>query len=238
MTRSITFPIIPGTSTRRNAETGIEITNDGRDGYRVRTFHADKGDMFEWFETLPEARREATEQVHLFRWAIEADHAEALAVHKARLSTEITADHIEAATEDARRLVKRDGADALIHFWTQMTDLSACGVDLQATSYTYGSPEWEDVTCNPCRVAYDRFAAELNAELDKWSRREAPYDDLREPISVGTLDNGAAVDAIRRAWHAGSTTVVQDVIDVTGVTTEGAWALLYAKSTASLADGC
>jgi hypothetical protein len=94
MNRKITFPAVKGTNVRRNAETGIEITNDGRDGWSVRTFHADKGDMYESFPTLAAAREAATEQVHLFRDEIAAAYAEAHAEYAARIAATLE-DHAE-----------------------------------------------------------------------------------------------------------------------------------------------
>jgi hypothetical protein len=73
----ITFPVIKGTNVRRNAETGIEIHNDGPDGWIVRTFHADKGDMFDSFRTLKAARAYAEEEVELMREVIAMAYDEA-----------------------------------------------------------------------------------------------------------------------------------------------------------------
>jgi hypothetical protein len=50
-------------------------------------------------------------------------------------------------------------ADKLVHYWPaadgrstdkQYGDLSACGIDIAKTSYTYGSPKWDEVTCGQC----------------------------------------------------------------------------------------
>jgi hypothetical protein len=70
MAKQITFPLIKDENVRRNAETGIEIRNDGEDGWIVRTFHADKGDMLESFSSLKAARAYAVEQVPLMREVI------------------------------------------------------------------------------------------------------------------------------------------------------------------------
>lgn len=48
-------------------------------------------------------------------------------------------------------------ADELIHYWTgDGTDPSACGVDVFHTPYTYGSPEWDEVTCADCSAMRPR----------------------------------------------------------------------------------
>jgi hypothetical protein len=40
--------------------------------------------------------------------------------------------------------------EEIIHHWTGTAEPSACGVNVVSTPYTYGSPEWNDVTCTDC----------------------------------------------------------------------------------------
>lgn len=77
--RKVTFSVIKGTGVRRNAETGVEIRNDGPDGWAVRTFHADKGDLMTWHGTFAEARVAAIAEVEMMRTLIAEAYDEALA---------------------------------------------------------------------------------------------------------------------------------------------------------------
>lgn len=66
------------------------------------------------------------------------------------------------APAPAINLPSADGeseADELVHYWPaadgsstdkQYGDLSACGVDIAKTAYTYGSPKWDEITCGQC----------------------------------------------------------------------------------------
>lgn len=99
MNRNITFPVIKGTGVRRNAETGVEIRNDGPDGWAVRTFHADRGDLMTWHGSLAEARAAAIVEVEAMRELIAEDYAEAMSVAP-------TADPVVIVTERIPGLVK------------------------------------------------------------------------------------------------------------------------------------
>lgn len=89
MTRKITFPAIKGTGVRRNSETGIEIRKSFLPRWTVRTFRADRTDMFESFSTLAEARTAATEQAHLLRKDIAAAYDQAHQEYVERLTAQL-----------------------------------------------------------------------------------------------------------------------------------------------------
>lgn len=96
-------------------------------------------------------------------------------------------------------------ADEIIHSWTCDSAPAACGVDILRTPYTYGSPELAQVTCNPCRVAYDRYATELTTELSKFARCEEPYpffkvDERADPRGLYLGIGHVAPATIARAY--------------------------------------
>lgn len=135
--RAITFPKT-GDGEWTNSETGVKVTRYGK-GYRAfRPADTSTGYIGICAEvrTLAQAKDEAAYYVrNVARPAIAKACAEALRM-------------------DAERIVEQDGADALVHFWTlgPGNDHSACGVNIMTTPYTFGSPEWPEVTCPPCKA--------------------------------------------------------------------------------------
>lgn len=75
---TITFPVIEGTKDRRNAETGIEIHNDGKDGYAI-VIPAVYGDRYLFRATLAEARAAAIIEVEYMRVVIAEAYVNAMA---------------------------------------------------------------------------------------------------------------------------------------------------------------
>jgi hypothetical protein len=105
--KAITFPVVAN-GVRRNAETGIEILDDGTDGWAVKSFHADKGDMFAFHATLAAARTAAKAEVELMREEIAAAYDEAAAA---------LIEGIQATAEDAGPLSNRA-------FWSTLSAAS------------------------------------------------------------------------------------------------------------------
>lgn len=219
-----------------------------------------QGESGRWFVYAP---RPATEALHLFTSRATLAHAHtAAAVTVAVVREQRDADHataLDIEAEGERRAAKRaliadwqervyrkatelesgvanmsDAWDAVlddlhaealtmndpnevIHFWTMDAHPSLCGVDVFMTPYTYGSDVLAEVTCPTCKP-------------------------LATPINVGTLDNGAAVDALIARYENDTqadwpySEVEAAVMRLTGCTAEGASDLIFAKSVASLAD--
>jgi hypothetical protein len=78
-------------------------------------------------------------------------------------------------------------AEDTVHYWPaadgrstdkQYGDLSACGVNIMTTPYTFGSPEWDEVTCGQCLT--------VQPPADEDPRCETCGENLRE-IERGTL---------------------------------------------------
>jgi len=80
--KNITFPVV-SKGVRRNAETGIEIHNDS-DGWYVKSFHSDKGDMFASYASQADAREAATADAKLMREQIAEAYDEAQAENAER----------------------------------------------------------------------------------------------------------------------------------------------------------
>src|SRR6478609_8156371 len=77
--RAITFTPIKGTKIRRNRETGVEIINEGPDGYAVIVPRRDGNRMPLSYDTLGEARAAATLEVEWLRTLIAEAYTEAMA---------------------------------------------------------------------------------------------------------------------------------------------------------------
>jgi hypothetical protein len=82
MQSKITFPVVKGAGgVWRNAETGVEILHDS-DGWYVKTFHADKGDLIASYGSQADARAAAIKDVEIMRKLIADDEAEAHNIHR------------------------------------------------------------------------------------------------------------------------------------------------------------
>jgi hypothetical protein len=115
MSRSITFPITDRAfGIRTNRETGVEIHNDGSDGYAVRVPTRDP-EVQRWsigWTTLAAARREAIAYAEIMRDTIAADYVEAVWEHvereyaraKQMMLPVPASDAVAAAREDIERL--------------------------------------------------------------------------------------------------------------------------------------
>lgn len=162
-----------------------------------------------------------------------------------RLRDEINAAHAAALAEDAERLVASDGRDALIHYWTPADgdDVSACGVNIMTTPYTFGSPEWSEVTCKPCEAtrpaedgalttygaALDVERAEDVAEIRESDHAEALAEERRRfGIAVGDLvvfadpdDTGIDTDTVWRVSAVHAVGTINAYADLTGHAHDG-----------------
>src|SRR5690242_7940474 len=78
----ITFPVV-SKGVRRNAETGVEILNDA-DGWHVKTFHADKGDLFSHYDSHADALTAAVKDVEIMREEIAEAYSEAVEINADR----------------------------------------------------------------------------------------------------------------------------------------------------------
>ena len=153
----------------------------------------------------PDAEPVAAEPITAYGAALDAERAEDAADLMA-------AAYIEAAAEDAERLVAKDGEDALIHHWSTFTDEpSDCGVDIATTPYTFGSPEWDEVTCKPCLIGRPDDA-EAARDEQRWTHGD-----------IITIEAEAHAEHHRRCGFRPGDAVVFVDPDDTGIDTHFVW---------------
>lgn len=111
----ITFPIVEGTRSRRNAETGIEIRPVASGGYDViepaRDTNLKIVGFYRW--TLADARKLATQFVEAHRWNVLVAHARAIAEDAEREQRERATDVLAMDTDPgiAAEVAEANGLD-------------------------------------------------------------------------------------------------------------------------------
>lgn len=74
--------------------------------------------------------------------------------------------------------------EEIIHFWDQaprnVEGLTACGVDIMHTPYTFGSPEQAEVTCPAC------IAVMPPAPVYRYAVKYVIVDHFGEPLWTGS----------------------------------------------------
>ena len=155
-----------------------------------------------------------------------------------RLAARREAGHAEALAENFLRHLLRvaTGEPEQVRAWTTRHHLSVDG-----TMSEYGEFLAAHDADHTEAMEYDSYCTELRTELGKFARGEEPYPHEPDPTVVITtpLTHAKTVDDLRT--YAQEHGVPYDrlefaVMAVTGVTAAGAVDLIFAKSTASLAD--
>lgn len=237
-------PITDGPCATLKQARGIMAVHAGRARDKVAAAYVEA--IGEWIDRAERAALVAgasTSRADAARRELQAGNLD-MALMQIGLMEGFTADRIHAAarTEDAERLVEKDGADALVHFWTQDAgdELSACYVNIMTTPYTYGSPEWSEVTCKPCLstqmtdIEADAYYSRLREEPTRvhyieQARSEAVAEDRRRyGFTVGDLvvfadpdDTGIDTDTVWRVSAVHAVGTINAYADLTGYAHDG-----------------